>query len=382
MTDIQHPEKTFGRNFGFAFLCNVFTISNLVFFLFFNRYLEGLGANAAQIGLYMGALAFGSVVVRPLVGKAVDTYGRKQLIYSGLLLMILSTSGYFFCRTLNWAILVIRILHGIGFGCYITGIFTIVADDAPIRRRAKVIGVFGLSGMSTYAALPPLAEYTIEHFGFQTLFVLAFASLIIALAFAHKLREQAHAVPEFPPATFLMLLRQTDLLIPFGALFFYCTGVGALVNFIAVYLAPKHLSISYFFVASSGAGAIVRLYLGDLADIYGRRRITYPAFAASSFSLFWLGGFHHRWELLFSGLLWGAGIGFSVPAVAAAIVDRVKPQDRGKGLALFTASFDLGVMAGSFGYGTVADIIGYNQMYFFAAGIMLISVALAYFFKN
>jgi len=351
----------------------------MVFFLYFNRYLEELGANAAQIGLYMGVLAFGSVVVRPLVGTAIDKYGRKRLIFCGIALMILATIGYFFCRRLNWSILVVRMLHGVGFGCYITGIFTVITDDAPSTRRAKVIGVFGLSGMSTYAALPAVAEYIIAHLGFQVLFALALIFLLIALFFASPLRERGPLGIEFPPNPFLMLLSQADLLIPVGSLFFYCTGVGALLNFIAVYLAPRDISISYFFVASSTAGAIVRLFLGDLADVYGRRRVALPAFAAGCIALFWLGLFENRWELLAGGFLWGTGIGFAVPAVAASVVDRVKPQDRGKGLALFTASFDLGVMAGSFAYGIVAALIGYSQMYLVAASVMLLAVGLAFF---
>jgi MFS family permease len=354
----------------------------MVFFLFYNRYLEGLGANAAQIGLYMGALALGSVVVRPIVGTAVDKYGRKRLIYFGIMLMILSMAGYFFCRRLDWTILAVRALHGVGFGCYITGIFTVVADDAPITRRAKVIGVFGLSGMSTYAVVPALAEWIIDHLGFQTLFALGLVWLVAALHLSRGLKEQAPNGLEFPQAPFVRLLRQPELLVPIGALFFYCTGVGALVNFIAVYLGPKNLSISYFFVASSAAGILVRLRLGDLADIYGRRRVAFPAFAAGCVALFWLSQFHARWELLLSGFIWGTGIGLAVPAVAASIVDRVKPQDRGKGLALFTASFDLGVMAGSFAYGIVAGFIGYSQMYLFASAVMLLAIVIAMFFKN
>lgn len=381
-TSIPNGENIFGRNFVPAFFCNVCVISNLVFFLFFNRYLEALGANEAQIGLYMGALALGSVVVRPMVGTVVDKYGRKRIIFSGILLMVLATAGYFFLRNLNWGILLVRILHGAGFGCYITGIFTVVADDAPVTRRAKVIGVFGLSGMSTYAFLPFVAERIILHLGFQAVFGIALFSLLIALGLSMTLHEQGPVRLEFPPISFLSLLCRPDVVIPVGALFFYCTGVGALVNFIAVYLAPMNLSISFFFVASSAAGAVVRLYLGDLADIYGRRRVAFPSFAASAVALFWLGGFHYRWELPLSGLLWGAGIGFAVPAVAASIIDAVKPQDRGKGLALFTASFDLGVMAGSFAYGFVAEFIGYSHMYFFAAGIMLVSVVIACLFKN
>ncbi len=330
----------------------------------------------------MGAFALGSVVVRPVVGTAVDRYGRKRLIYFGLCLMCLATIGYFFCREINWVILAVRVSHGVGFGCYITGIFTVVADDAPATRRAKVIGVFGLSGMSAFAVLPVLAEFIIAHLGFQVLFGAALSTLIASLVISRFLKERGPAKLEFPPIGFITLLRQLDLLIPVGALFFFCTGVGALVNFIAVYLEPMNISMAYFFVASSTAGAIARLFLGHLADEYGRRRVALPSFAAGSVALLWLGLFHFPFELLLSGFIWGTGIGFAVPAVAASIVDRVKEQDRGKGLALFTAAFDTGVMAGSFAYGAVAERIGYSHMYLVAAGVVLISTGIARFFRN
>lgn len=372
----------FGRNFALSFLCNVCVISNLVFFLFFNRYLEGLGASETQIGFYMGALAFGSVVVRPLVGTAVDKYGRKRLICFGISLMLLSTGAYFFCRELNWPILAVRVCHGVGFGCYITGIFTLVVDDAPVTRRAKVIGVFGLSGMGTYAVFPIVAEFIINHSDFNALFAAGLLTLACGLTVSNFLKEHGPIRLEFPAVGFISLLKQVDLLIPAGALFFFCTGSGALVSFIAIYLGRMNISISYFFVASSTAGVITRLYLGDLADSYGPRRVALPSFISGTIALLWLGLFHYRWELLFIGLLWGTGIGFAVPAVASAIVERVKPQDRGKGLALFTASFDLGVTAGSFAYGAVARQIGYSNMYLVGAGVALIAVIIARFFKN
>ena len=379
---IHHPEKAFDKNFALAFLCNIGVIANLVFFLFFNRYLEGLGASKAQIGLYMGVFALGSVVVRPAVGEAVDRYGRKRIIYYGLFLMILSTACYFFLHEINWVILVVRILHGGGFGCYITGIFTVVADDAPPTRRAKVIGVFGLSGMGTFGIVPMVAEFIIERFGFQALFGAALWTLCVSLVIARFLKARGPAQIEFSPLAFVKLLRRADLLIPVAALFAFCTGVGALVNFIAVYLGSRNVSIAYFFVANSIAGAVVRLGFGHLADVYGRRRVVVPAFVAGSIGLLWLGMFRFPWELLLCGLVWGSGIGFAVPAVAASIVDRVKPEDRGKGLALFTASFDFGVMTGSFAYGTIAEHLGYSSMYIVAAAVVLVAAAVGRLIKN
>jgi len=357
-------------------------IANLVFFLFFNRYLEGLGATEAQIGLYMGAFSLGSVLSRPVVGGAVDKYGRKRIIYFGLIMMLFSTSGYFLCNQLNWMIVAVRVLHGVGFGCYITAIFTIVTDDAPATRRAKVIGVFGLSGMVTFGVLPMVAEFLIDRFDFRVLFAAALSTLFVSLLISRLIKERSPAAGEFPPISFIKLVWHVDLLVPLGALFFFCTGVGALVNFIAVYLGSMNISIAYFFIANSIAGVIVRLYLGDLADIYGRRRVAVPSFIAGGIALFWLGWFHLPWELLLIGLTWGVGIGFAVPAVAASVVDRVEPQDRGKGLALFTASFDLGVMAGSFAYGAVAGRIGYARMYLVAAVGALIAAFIARSFRN
>lgn len=357
-------------------------IANLVFFLYFNRYLEGLGANKAQIGLFMGAFSLGSVVVRPTVGTSIDKYGRKRVIYFGLSLMILSTACYFLLREISWMIFVVRIFHGAGFGCYITGIFTVVTDEAPATRRAKVIGVFGLSGMCTFGLLPKVAEFIIDTSGFRLLFAVALATLAVSLLVARFVKARSPAEIEFPPVSFIGLLRQWDLLIPLGALFIFCTGVGSLVNFVAVYLGSVNISTAYFFLANAAAGIVVRLGLGHLADVYGRRRVAIPSFVAGSIALFWLSIFHLPLELIFCGLIWGVGIGFAVPAVAASIVDRVKPQDRGKGLALFTASFDLGVMTGSFIYGTVAEHFGYSRMYLIASVVVLASAMVARSFKN
>lgn len=353
-----------------------------MFFLFFNRYLEELGASKAQIGFYMGVFALGSVIVRPTVGGAVDRYGRKRLIYFGLIGMIVATAGYFLCRQVNWVVLAIRLLHGAGFGCYITAIFTVVADDAPTARRAKVIGVFGLSGMGTFGCVPMVAEYIIDRFGFHFLFGTALMTLVASLIIACFLKARGPAKLEFPPISFVTLVYQVDLLIPLGALFCFCTGVGALVNFVAVYLGSLNISIAYFFVANSFAGAIVRLFLGHFADVYGRRRVIVPSFIAGSVALLWLGLFHAPVELLLCGLIWGTGIGFAVPAVAASVVDHVKSQDRGKGLALFTASFDLGVMAGSFAYGAVAELMGYAHMYIVASAVILMAVLIARFLRS
>ncbi|GAB4336229.1 MAG: MFS transporter [Candidatus Abyssubacteria bacterium] len=379
---IQRSEKTFSKNFASSFLCNFCVISNLVIFLYFSRYLEMLGATSAQIGFYMGVFALGSVVVRPWVGGAVDRYGRKRLINFGLVLMLAATASYLLLTRLNWLIPVVRIIHGIGFGSYITGIFTVVADDAPSTHRAKVLGVFGLSGMSAFALVPMLTEPIIDKLGFRAAFVVALCFLLVSLSMARRLKTIGPARLEFPPASFITVARQIDILIPLSALFVFCTGAGALTTFITVHLGVMGISVAYFFVASSCAGAVVRLFFGHLADVYGRRRVAMPAFLFGSLALLGVGVFHLRWGLSLSGLLWGTGIGFAVPAVGASVVDRVKPEDRGKGLALFTASFDLGVMAGSFAYGGLADAIGYSRMYLVASAVVLISAGIARFFRN
>lgn len=379
---INHPDKAFGKNFALSFMCNVGVIANLAFFLLYNRYLEGLGANKTQIGFYMGVFALGAVMVRPTVGSAVDRYGRKRIIYIGLSLMILATAAYFPLREINWTILAVRMLHGAGFGCYITAIFTAVTDDAPATRRSKVIAVFGLSGMVTFGVIPIVGEFIIARFDFRVLFAIALAALAASLTIALFVKARGPEKADSPSAGYIGLLSQAELLIPLSALFVFCTGVGSLMNFIAVYLESKGIGIGYFFLASSTAGMIVRLGFGHLADVYGRRRVAVPSFAVGAVALFWLGMFDLPWELVVCGLLWGVGIGLAAPAVGASIVDGVKPQDRGKGLALFTASFDLGIMTGSFAFGGIAERYGYSRMYLVASAAVLLSAVIARSFKN
>jgi predicted MFS family arabinose efflux permease len=60
----------------------------------------------------------------------------------------------------------------------------------------------------------------------------------------------------------------------------------------------------------------------------------------------------------------------------------VEPQDRGKGLALFTASFDFGILVGSIIYGNIAEHLGYPKMYLIASVVVLVAAAIARLFRN
>jgi predicted MFS family arabinose efflux permease len=236
--------------------------------------------------------------------------------------------------------------------------------------------------MFTFGILPRFAEMIIDSFGFRILFAAALSTLIASLVVVQFIKMRGPEELEFPSIGFVGLLRQVDLLIPLGSLFIFCTGVGSLFSFVAVYLGSLKVSLIYFFFANAAAGAVVRLGFGHLADVYGRRRVAVPSFIAASIALFWLSWFHLPWELVLCGLIWGVGIGFAVPAVAASVVDRVEQQDRGKGLALFTAAFDFGVMVGSIVYGSVAEHLGYPKMYLIASVVVLGSAVLARRFRN
>jgi predicted MFS family arabinose efflux permease len=103
--------------------------------MFLNRYLEELGASKAQIGLYMGIFGLGSVAARTVVGSAADKYGRKRVIYFGVSLMLVATTGYFLLQELN----------RLGMGFAGPAVAAAIVDKVAAQDTGKALALFTAS---------------------------------------------------------------------------------------------------------------------------------------------------------------------------------------------------------------------------------------------
>lgn len=119
-------------------------------------YLERMGGSIGLAG--MGALFFSvsAAVARILSGTAIDSRGRRIVISTGAVFLIIGTvcplienTGAFF--------MVWRILQGIGFSATTTALATAAADVLPFKRLGEGVGYYGLGQALSMAVGPALA---------------------------------------------------------------------------------------------------------------------------------------------------------------------------------------------------------------------------------
>ncbi|MGD8738031.1 MAG: MFS transporter, partial [Anaerolineae bacterium] len=154
-------------------------VANLFFFTGFQwtfatlpDYVQAIGGNAAQIGLAFGLFSLSAVAARPLVGRLVDSWGRKPVLLSGALLFALSPALYMVTRSVL-PFQLVRLLHGVGIAAFTTAYTTLVADLAPPGRRGEAIGLSGVTNNLGMVFAPALGSYTAAQAGWTVHFALS-----------------------------------------------------------------------------------------------------------------------------------------------------------------------------------------------------------------
>lgn len=109
------------------------------------RYVEDvLDGSSTEIGLVVGSFGISAAVVRPLLGRIGDVYGRRILLVSGAFI-----SGAMALLYPVWAsipiLIVLRLITGLGESGAFVGAATAIQDMAPDDRRGEAASYFSLA---------------------------------------------------------------------------------------------------------------------------------------------------------------------------------------------------------------------------------------------
>ena len=347
------------------------TLANFFFFLNFASYfllplfLHSLGGNEATIGAVMGCSGLASLVVLPLVGTTIDRVGRRPFLLGGAALMALASLGFQFVHTIGPAVFALRILQGVAFAAAFTATTTFAAEFAPRARRARALGLFGLSTLLTHAIAPSLGEELVRRAGFPALFAAAMGCTLVVLIIALPLPEPHHVrhavaaeVRRLQPIHWITAATMTLA----GA------GFGSVMTFIPTFVTTHGLGrVAYFFAAYTSTAILTRLVGAGASDRFGRRRVILPALVLLGISIFWLGRVEDLITLFAAGALFGTAQGISYPTLHAFLVDMASEAQMGRTQALFNGAFNLGVTGSAFAFGIIAERYGYRTMFSLSA---------------
>lgn len=345
-------------------------------------YVEYVGGTKQQIGLVMGCFAIGLLLFRPWLGQLADRRSRKLVLLIGLGATAIAPLGYMVGKSIPLLIL-LRAFHGISIAAFTTGYSALVADIAPPKQRGEVIGYMSLVTAIGMAIGPALGGFLQAWAGYNALFLLSSGLGVLGILFTTQIvnpsisTTQSKAAKDNPTDNrFWRLLISPRLRIPAIVLLLVGLAFGTLSTFVPLFIKSVGVNLNpgLFYTATAIASFSVRLIGGRASDRYGRGLLITISLIFYILSMLFLWIATSANIFLLAGILEGMGAGILLPTIAAMLVDRAMPQERGRIFGVCMVGFDVGIaIAGPF-LGLVAEQVGYRNMFGFAAGLTCLAL--------
>lgn len=333
-------------------------------------YIVEIGGTESQVGFIIGVFGSSALLLRPLVGREADVWGRRRLILGGCVVLLVSSLLYSLTDSMA-GLLAVRILHGAGWAAFGTASAALVADVIPPQRRGEGMGYYGISINLAMAVGPAAGIFIQRSLSFTWLFVVGGAVAAISVVFAALLNEPPgnrsnQRGPLFERAAFF----------PSTVLGLMALTYGSIVSFLPLFAVKRGLgNPGLFFTVFAIVLILSRSPAGRLSDRYGRGVTVIPGLVLAAMGLGLLSTAASVPAFLGVALLYGLAFALVQPSLMALMVDRVSPARRGAAMGTFTAAMDLGIGGGSFLWGFVAQAAGFPAMYQAAAVAAIVALA-------
>lgn len=348
-------------------------------------YLVGtLHASADKVGLVITLFLGAAIVIRPFAGQWVNRVSQKKfLIYSAVAFFI-ATLLYPFAAKNIWALLILRIFHGMTFGVMTTVKGTICAELIPASRRGEGLSYFSMA-MSLAMVFGPFLGLTFANVNaYNATFILTmfFSALSIVLTLFIKVPDNNKGMKTFSGKS---KFSWNDLFDKKAAPFALATFISAcaysgISAFLALYAQDLGLgsAASSFFLIYAGFIMISRPFTGRWSDRFGAKIIIYPCLILFAVGMYLLSQAFTSSMILIAGALIGIGYGSVTPIFQTQTIGSVEPHRLGIANSLFFNSMDLGMAIGAYILGIIASHGGYSRIYLVGVAL-IVGAGLQYF---
>jgi MFS family permease len=350
-------------------------------------FVSSIGGEATQIGLVTGIFMFSAILIRPFAGVLATRINKKYLLLIGIAICALSTGAYYLSSGI-WMLLLIRIIHGVGFGLASTYFTTIAAENIPKERRGEGMGYFGVGETMAISVGPLIGISLIQAYDFQSLFMSGMAIILLALLMAVFISRKPRMTNDFGSeevaSTSVKLIEKRVL---FPSILVLMTGIsaGGIMSFTALYAIDEGFqNVAWFFCIIAVSSFLVRLISGKMFDRLGPGSVLIPSAIITIAGLIVLVLAQNEFQFLIAGFLYGFGFGAIFPALQTWCLNLVEEHEHENAIASFFNFFDLGIGGGSLILGVVAGASSYQAVYFVAIGayVLYLLLYLAYTAKG
>lgn len=343
------------------------------------RYVQGsIGAGDFSVGLVTGAFAITGLACRPLAGNLADRRGRRPVVIFGALLTATAGALYFIPAGVP-GLIVARLFLGAGEGMVYTAGSAWVVDLAPVERRGRIIGLYGLAIWGGLTLGPPIGEILLRASSFEMVWAFAMAAPLLGALIAWRIPDPfTNTEPE--PIEVRNLIERKSLLPGLG-LALGTAGYAAVAAFLVLHLDERGIGHgAEVFTAFAATVVLARVLGGGLPDRLGPVPCIIGAGIVESAGLIAIMLAQSLPLAIAGALAMGAAFSMLLPSLALLVVNQVPESRRGAAMGTFTAFFDVGVGAGSVAAGVAASIGGYPAAFGLAAvaaaSLVLVAISL------
>ncbi|KAB2336206.1 MFS transporter [Cytobacillus depressus] len=346
---------------------------------------EKFDASTSVAGLVSSIFVIGVLIGRLVTGRKIQDAGSKKILFTGLILFIITTALYF--TAIHLPILLLnRFLHGFALGVASTAVGTIIAQIIPKNRRGEGIGYYSLSTILA-SAIGPLVGIQFTQYGDYSMvfifnLILSFLCLLISFTLKIPVFQSIKENPEKADHGFKISNFLEPMAIPIsivGLVIGFCySGV---MSFLTFYTKEIQLveAGSFFFLVYAIIIILSRPFTGRLMDLKGANIVVYPCLIIFSAGMVLFSQAHSGFVLLLAGALIGLGYG-NFNSIAQATAIKVTASHRlGLATSTYFILYDVGLGTGPYLLGFLAPIFGYRGLFLAIAFVALLSIVLYYY---
>lgn len=372
-------------------LASIYGLRMLGMFLIlpiFSVYAETLkgGSNHTLIGLALGAYGLTQVLLQLPFGIASDKYGRKKVIYIGLVLFIIGSMVAALATDI-YMVIIGRAIQGAGA---ISAVLTaLVADLTREEHRTKAMamigGTIGITFALSLVAGPLLNQWIgVSGIFWMTAVLSALAILVIKYYVPDPVLSQFHSDAQAAPEKMKSVLRDRQLLrLNFGT---FSLHAAQMAMFIVV---PFALTESSGMNVSSHWQVYLPVLIASFvlmlpAIIIGEKRAKLKTVFIGAVALMlvaqivFASTIHEFWGVVISLLIYFTAFNILEASLPSLISKMAPAASKGTAMGLHSTAQSFGIFLGAVVGGYLSHRFGYSAVFIFCALLMCIWLVLTF----
>lgn len=392
---MKAKEPILTKNFVFVFmaqLCCALVMYMLITTI--GEYVTAFGATTTIAGVVSGIYVFGGLISRICSGKLLNRFSWKKVALAFLGLHFVAACGYFLAKNIV-LLIIIRFVHGLGFGAAANAIMVVGMSSLPKSRYGEATGYFMLSTSLEVALGPFLGGLVYDHFGGTGSFISACILSLLCLVFMafadtkeveqqktnpQSAEEVSEENPHSAPHGIYAVIEPKAVPLSLCILFL-SFGYASLLWFYRLYAASEKLTkeFSPFFLIYAAVLLASRLVSGKIQDKFGDDVVCYPSFVIQTIGLILLAFKPCLATVIICAAAGALGYGTMNSCLNAILNRSIMNERRPFATTTYWACCDFGVGVGPVLLGAIITASGYHTMYYVAAALSFVAFPVYFF---